>query len=147
MPSEAAPSIVADCSTISAETSQQVRRQPAVTRSLAEVTVLAEPSGASREAFPDGLTNSAMASTFTRYKTPSSGNLDFHPTVTAELLPVGSLVRQIVPSLIGYGSADQHFAALIELEAQPAGRPPESERAGISGVLDSADAHGPGAVP
>jgi hypothetical protein len=73
---EAASSIVADCPTILVETSQPVRRQLAVTRSLAEVTVLARPSGASQEAFPDGLNHSAMGSTFTRYKTSAFGNSD-----------------------------------------------------------------------
>jgi hypothetical protein len=80
MSSEAAPSIVADCPTIPVETSQQVRRQPAVTRSPAGVTVLAQPSGASGEASLDGLKNSVTGSTFTRYKTSAFGNLDFPPT-------------------------------------------------------------------
>jgi hypothetical protein len=71
---------VADCPTILMETSQQVRRQLAVTQSLAEVTVPAQPGDASREAFLDGLNNTAMGSAFTHYKTSAFGNLDFPPT-------------------------------------------------------------------
>jgi 3-hydroxyisobutyrate dehydrogenase-like beta-hydroxyacid dehydrogenase len=226
MSSEAAPSVVVDCSTISAETSQQVRghlaergtallaapvmgnprvadagrltlavsgpadtflmAQPyldllgaratyvgdgelarivklchnlflgVVTQSLAEVTILAQRSGVSREAFLDCLNNSVMGSTFTRYKTPAFVNLDFHPTFTAELLrkdfdlglaaarerqvplPVASLVHQLVQSLIGHGYVDQDFAALIELEARSAGLTLESEGADISDGLDQA---------
>jgi len=79
MSSEAASSIVADSPTISVQTSQQARRQPAATRSWAEAAVLAQPSGAGREAFPDGLKNGVMGSTFTRYKTSALGHLDFPP--------------------------------------------------------------------
>lgn len=233
MSSDAAPSIVVDCSTISAETSQQVRaglaqRGPAllaapvmgnpkvasagrltlavsgppdsfriaqpyldllggatyvgdgelartvklchnlflgvVTQSLAEVTILAQRSGVSREAFLDCLNNSVMGSVFTRYKTPAFVNLDFHPTFTTALLrkdfdlglaaareqevplPVASLVRQIVQTLIGHGYADQDFAALIELEARSAGLRLESENADISdglGPVDASDAKAP----
>ena len=57
-----------------------------VTQSLAEVTVLAQKSGISREAFLACLNNSVMGSTFTRYKSPAFVNLDFHPTFTAALL-------------------------------------------------------------
>lgn len=235
MSSDAAPSILVDCSTISVETSQRVRGQLAergtallaapvmgnprvasagrltlavsgpletfraaqpylallgagatyvgdgelarvvklchnlflgvVTQSLAEVTVLAQRSGVSREAFLNCLNNSVMGSTFTRYKTPAFVNLDFHPTFTAELLrkdfdlglaaarerqvplPVASLVHQLVQSLIGHGYADQDFAALIELEAESAGLALESEGADISDGLDEADSNDANAVP
>jgi 3-hydroxyisobutyrate dehydrogenase-like beta-hydroxyacid dehydrogenase len=235
MSSEAAPSVVVDCSTISAETSQQVRGQLAergtallaapvmgnprvadagrltlavsgpadtflvaqpyldllgaratyvgngelarivklchnlflgvVTQSLAEVTVLAQRSGVSREAFLDCLNNSVMGSTFTRYKTPAFVNLDFHPTFTAELLrkdfdlglaaarerevplPVASLVHQLVQSLVGHGYVDHDFAALIELEARSAGLTLESEGADISDGLDQADNNNTNANP
>ena len=131
-----------------------------VTQSLAEVTILAQKSGVSREAFLNCLNNSVMGSAFTRYKTPAFVNLDFHPTFTTALLrkdfdlglaaarerdvplPVASLVHQIVQTLIGHGYADQDFAALIELEALSAGLPLESEDAEISDGLESADANG-----
>ena len=235
MSSEAAPSVVVDCSTISAETSQQVRGKLAergtellaapvmgnprvadagrltlavsgspgtfrtarpylellgagatyvgdgelarivklchnlflgvVTQSLAEVTILAQRSGVSREAFLNCLNSSVMGSTFTRYKTPAFVNLDFHPTFTAELLrkdfdlglaaarerdvplPVASLVHQLVQSLIGHGYAGQDFAALIELEARSAGVQLESEGADISDGLGPAGSNGANAVP
>ena len=223
MSSDAAPAIVVDCSTISAEVSQRVRGQlgergtallaapvmgnpkvaeagrltlavsgppeefraaqpylallgagatyvgdgelartvklchnlflGVVTQSLAEVTILAQRSGVSREAFLDCLNNSVMGSTFTRYKTPALVNLDFHPTFTTALLrkdfdlglaaarerevplPVASLVHQLVQALAGQGYADQDFAALIELEARSAGVRLESENADVSDGL------------
>jgi 3-hydroxyisobutyrate dehydrogenase len=125
-----------------------------VTQSLAEVTILAQRSGVSREAFLDCLNNSVMGSTFTRYKTPALVNLDFHPTFTTALLrkdfdlglaaarerevplPVASLVHQLVQALAGYGYADQDFAALIELEARSAGVRLESENADVSDGLE-----------
>ena len=54
-----------------------------VTQSLAEVTILAQKSGVSRQAFLACLNDSVMGSTFTRYKTPALVNLDFHATFTA----------------------------------------------------------------
>ena len=57
-----------------------------VTQSLAEVTILAQKSGVSREAFLTCLNKSVMGSPFTRYKSPAFVNLDFHPTFTATLL-------------------------------------------------------------
>ncbi len=110
-----------------------------MTQSLAEVTVLAQKSGISREAFLACLNNSVMGSPFTRYKTPAFVNLDFHPTFTASLLrkdfdlglaaarqaevplPVAALVHEIIQGLIGAGHADQDFAALLELAAAGAG--------------------------
>lgn len=147
MSSGAAPSIVADCSTISLEKSQQAGRPLAVTQSLAEAAVPAQPRGASREAFPDYLNNSVMGSTFTRYKTAVSGHLGLRPAFTTELLPVASLAHQIVPSLVGYELADQDFAALTGLETRPGCLRPESGHADISDGLDSADTDGPGTVP
>jgi 3-hydroxyisobutyrate dehydrogenase len=136
-----------------------------VTQSLAEVTILAQKSGVSREAFLSCLNKSVMGSPFTRYKSPAFVNLDFHPTFTASLLrkdfdlglaaarerevplPVASLVHQIVQSLIGHGYGDQDFAALVELEAQSAGLRLESENSDISDGLGQADADEAHAVP
>lgn len=135
-----------------------------VTQSLAEVTVLAQKSGISREAFLACLNGSVMGSTFTRYKSPAFVNLDFHPTFTATLLrkdfdlglaaardagvplPVAALVHQIIQSLIGTGRADQDFAALLELEASGAGMDLVSENADISDGLDPADTNNSNAV-
>ena len=135
-----------------------------VTQSLAEVTVLAQQSGISREAFLTCLNNSVMGSTFTRYKTPAFVNLDFHPTFTATLLrkdfdlglaaarerevplPVAALVHQIVQGLIGTGRGNDDFAALLELEASSAGLALVSENADISDGLDPAHANNANAV-
>jgi len=128
-----------------------------VTQSLAEVTVLAQKSGISRQAFLACLNNSVMGSTFTRYKTPAFVNLDFHPTFTAALLrkdfdlglaaarqadvalPVAALVHEIIQGLIGAGHADQDFAALLESAAAAAGLPLVSENADISDGLGPTD--------
>jgi 3-hydroxyisobutyrate dehydrogenase len=136
-----------------------------VTQSLAEVTILAQKSGVTREAFLTCLNKSVMGSQFTRYKSPAFVNLDFHPTFTATLLrkdfdlglaaarehevslPVAALVHQIVQSLIGHGYGDQDFAALLELAAQSAGLPLESEHSLITDGLDQTDANEASAVP
>jgi 3-hydroxyisobutyrate dehydrogenase len=135
-----------------------------VTQSLAEVTVLAQKSGISREAFLACLNNSVMGSPFTRYKTPAFVNLDFHPTFTAALLrkdfdlglaaarqadvplPVAALVHEIIQSLIGAGHADQDFAALLTVAAAAAGLTLVSENADISDGLDPADRNNANAV-
>jgi 3-hydroxyisobutyrate dehydrogenase-like beta-hydroxyacid dehydrogenase len=131
-----------------------------VTQSLAEVTVLAEKSGVSRQAFLACLNSSVMGSTFTRYKTPAFVNLDFHATFTTTLLrkdfdlgmaaarerevplPVASLVHQIVQVLVGHGSGDEDFAALIRLQAQAAGLELVSEDADVSDGLEPASSTG-----
>ncbi|MGE5133128.1 MAG: NAD(P)-dependent oxidoreductase [Gemmatimonadota bacterium] len=128
-----------------------------VTQSLAEVTILAQQAGISREALLTCLNNSVMGSTFSRYKSPAFVNLDFHPTFTATLLrkdfdlglaaarehgvpmPVAALVHQIIQSLIGHGHADQDFAALIQLAAESAGIELTSENADISDGLGPPD--------
>jgi len=125
-----------------------------VTQSLAEVTVLAQKAGVSRQAFLDCINNSVMGSTFTRYKSPALVNLDFHATFTSVLLrkdfdlglaaarehevpmPVAALVHQLVQSLVGHGYGEQDFATLIELQAQAAGLDLVSENAEVSDGLE-----------
>jgi 3-hydroxyisobutyrate dehydrogenase len=125
-----------------------------VAQSLAEVTVLAEKSGISRQAFLACLNDSVMGSTFTRYKTPAYVNLDFEATFTATLLrkdfdlglaaarerevpmPVASLVHQTVQSLVGHGLGESDFAALLVLAAQAAGLKLISEGAEVSDGLE-----------
>ena len=129
-----------------------------VTQSLAEVTVLAQKSGITREAFLACLNNSVMGSVFTRYKSPAFVNLDFHPTFTATLLrkdfdiglasarrlevplPVAALVHQIIGELIGRGRGEDDFAALLELAAAAAGLSLASENAEITDGLGPAGA-------
>ena len=130
-----------------------------VIQSLAEVTILAEKAGVSREAFLACINDSVMGSTFTRYKSPALVNLDFHATFTSKLLrkdfdlglaaarehevpmPVASLVHQIVQSLVGYGHGDQDFATLIELQARASGLELTSEHAEVSDGLEPAGHH------
>jgi len=129
-----------------------------VAQSLAEVTILAQKGGVSRQAFLEYLNQSVMGSLFTRYKAPALVNVDFHPTFTAELLrkdfdlglaaarqlevplPVAAQVHQIVQSLVGLGFGQSDFAALLELEARAAGLELESEHAEVADGLGS----GPG---
>jgi 3-hydroxyisobutyrate dehydrogenase len=125
-----------------------------VAQSMAEITVLAEKSGVSRQAFLACINSSVMGSLFTRYKTPAYVNLDFTPTFTATLLrkdfdlglaaarerevplPVASLVHQIVQGLVGRGHGGQDFAALLQLEAESAGLSLVSENAEVSDGLE-----------
>lgn len=125
-----------------------------VIQSLAEVTVLAEKAGVSRQAFLACINDSVMGSTFTRYKSPALVNLDFHATFTSVLLrkdfdlglaaarqhevpmPVASVVHQIVQSLVGYGYGEQDFATVIELQARAAGLQLSSENAEVSDGLE-----------
>jgi 3-hydroxyisobutyrate dehydrogenase len=128
-----------------------------VIQSLAEVTVLAQKSGISREALLACLNKSVLGSVFSQYKTPALVNLDFHPTFTAALLrkdfdlglatarehevpmPVASAAYQLVQSLVGHGYGDQDFAALIMLQARSAGLELTSENAEVTDGLTPAN--------
>ncbi len=110
-----------------------------VTQSLAEITVLAQKAGVPRHAFLDFINQSVMGSTFSRYKTPAFVNLDFTVTFTPHLLrkdldlgldaarryevpmPLASLTRDIVQTLIGRGMSEQDFAQLLLLQAEASG--------------------------
>jgi 3-hydroxyisobutyrate dehydrogenase-like beta-hydroxyacid dehydrogenase len=125
-----------------------------VTQSLAEVAILAEKSGISRQALLACLNKSVLGSTFSQYKTPALVNLDFHPTFTATLLrkdfdlglaaarehevpmPVAATVHQLVQSLVGHGFGEEDFAALLVLQAQSAGLEITSENAEVSDGLE-----------
>lgn len=125
-----------------------------VTQSLAEVTILAQKAGVSRNALLACLNKSVLGSTFTQYKSPALVNLDFHPTFTATLLrkdfdlglaaarqhevpmPVAAAVHQLVQSLVGYGFGDNDFAALIMTQARSAGLELSSENAEVSDGLE-----------
>jgi len=127
-----------------------------VTQSLAEVAVLAEKSGISRQALLACLNNSVLGSTFSRYKTPAFVNLDFHPTFTSRLLrkdfdlglaaarehevpmPVASAVYQLVQGLVGNGFGEDDFASLLMLQARSAGLELTSENAKVSDGLEPA---------
>ncbi len=110
-----------------------------VTQSLAEVTVLAQKAGVPRHAFLDFINQSVMGSIFSRYKTPAFVNLDFTVTFTPHLLrkdldlgldaarryevpmPLASLTRDMVQTLIGRGLTEQDFAQLLLLQAEASG--------------------------
>ena len=124
-----------------------------VIQNLAEITVLAEKAGVSRESFLGFLNNSVMGSMFSRYKTPALVNLDYSVTFTPELLlkdldlglaaardqgvpmPVASAAREVVQSLIGHGHGSGDFAALLSLQAAASGLELESENADVSDGL------------
>jgi 3-hydroxyisobutyrate dehydrogenase-like beta-hydroxyacid dehydrogenase len=188
----AAPRVLVDCSTVSAEASARVRAEIAgrgtallaapvmgnpkvvragkmtaavchnlilgvVAQSLAEITVLAEKSGISRQAFLECLNRSVMGSLFTGYKTPAYVNLDFEPTFTATLLrkdfdlglaaarehevpmPVAAVVHQLIQGLVGRGYGDADFAALLQQQADSAGLALVSEHADVSDGLGTSD--------
>lgn len=124
---------------------------------MAEVTILAQQSGVSREAFLACLNSSVVGSRFTRYKTPAYVNLDFEPTFTSRLLrkdfdlglaaarekevpmPVSATVHQLLQGLVGHGYGDADFAAFIQQEADAAGIDLESEHAAVSDGLEPED--------
>ena len=124
-----------------------------VTQSLAEITVLAQKAGVPRHAFLDFINQSVMGSTFSRYKTPALVNLDFKVTFTPRLLrkdldlgldagrryevpmPLASLTRDIVQTLIGRGMSEEDFAQLLLLEAEAAGVKLVPENADVSDGL------------
>jgi 3-hydroxyisobutyrate dehydrogenase-like beta-hydroxyacid dehydrogenase len=124
-----------------------------VTQALAEVTILCDRLGVTRESFLDFLNRSVLGSTFSGYKTPALVNLDFHPTFTTRLLkkdlelglaaaresgvtlPTVALTHQLVQGLIGNGRGDDDFAALIVQQAAMAGMELVSEEADVTDGL------------
>jgi 3-hydroxyisobutyrate dehydrogenase len=125
-----------------------------VTQSMAEITVLAEKAGLKRSAFLEFLNKSVMGSVFTRYKTPSFVNLDYHPTFTPVLLrkdfdlgletaraldvpmPVAALVHEIVQGVIGHGWTDEDFAVMLEYQARASGLNLEPENTAVPSGLE-----------
>lgn len=125
-----------------------------VTQSLAEITLLAEKGGVTREAFLNFLNDSVMGSVFTKYKSPAFVNLDFSPTFTMPLLlkdfdlglsasstlgvpmPIASATRQIVAQEAGAGNTEDDFASLLLTLAAGAGMVLKSENSDISDGLE-----------
>ena len=124
-----------------------------VTQSMAEITVLVEKGGVTREAFLEFLNDSVMGSIFTRYKTPAFVNLDFTPTFTNVLLqkdfdlgldagyrlgvplPVTAVTRNIVAQEVGNGNTELDFATLLLTVARGAGLDLVPEDAHVSDGL------------
>ncbi|HSB25692.1 MAG TPA: NAD(P)-dependent oxidoreductase [Burkholderiaceae bacterium] len=124
-----------------------------VIQSLGEITILAQKAGVPRHAFLDFINQSVMGSTFSRYKTPALVNLDFKVTFTPQLLrkdldlgldaarrfevpmPLASITRDLVQSLIGNGLDDEDFAKLIVQQARASGLELHSEHAPVGDGL------------
>ena len=124
-----------------------------VIQSLCEITVLAEKAGVPRHAFLDFINKSVMGSTFTRYKTPALVNLDFTTTFTPYLLrkdvelglsaarsfetpmPLATVTRDIIQSLMGHGYLDTDFATLLLLQAKNSGFDVKPENVPVSDGL------------
>jgi len=124
-----------------------------VTQCMAEITVLAEKAGVPRHAFLDFLNQSVMGSMFTRYKTPAFVNLDFKVTFTPYLLrkdldlglsagrefevpmPLASITRDLVQSMMGNGMTDKDFSTLLIQQARASGIELKSENVEVSDGL------------
>jgi len=124
-----------------------------ITQSLAEITVLAQKAGVPRHAFLEFLNQSVMGSVFTRYKTPAFVKLDFKVTFTPYLLrkdldlgldagrrygvpmPLASITRDTLQTLIGRGMTDEDFAKLLVLEAEASGLELEPENVPVNDGL------------
>lgn len=125
-----------------------------VIQSLAEIVVMVEKGGVSREAFMAFLNDSVMGSTFSKYKTPAIVNLDMKATFTPVLLrkdfdlgmaasrrleapmPTAALVHQIISSAVGEGYLTEDFAVLLLMQARAAGLEITSENADVTEGLD-----------
>jgi 3-hydroxyisobutyrate dehydrogenase-like beta-hydroxyacid dehydrogenase len=126
-----------------------------VIQSLAEITVLAQKAGMTREAFLDFLNKSVMGSTFTRYKAPALVNLDFHVTFTPKLLlkdmdlgldagkrfsvpmPVASTTRNLIQEMIGHGMIEEDFSTLLVMQAKASGLQLKPENKEVGDGLSS----------
>ena len=124
-----------------------------VTQCMAEITVLAEKAGVPRHAFLDFLNQSVMGSMFTRYKTPAFVNLDFKVTFTPYLLrkdldlglsagrefevpmPLASITRDLVQSMMGNGMTDKDFSTLLIQQAKASGIELRAENVDVSDGL------------
>jgi 3-hydroxyisobutyrate dehydrogenase-like beta-hydroxyacid dehydrogenase len=110
-----------------------------VIQSLCEITILAQKAGVPRHAFLEFINQSVMGSVFSRYKTPALVNLDFKVTFTPSLLrkdldlgldagrrfevpmPLASITRDLIQTMIGKGMTEQDFATLLLQQAQASG--------------------------
>jgi 3-hydroxyisobutyrate dehydrogenase-like beta-hydroxyacid dehydrogenase len=124
-----------------------------VTQCMAEITVLAEKAGVPRHALLDFLNQSVMGSMFTRYKTPAFVNLDFKVTFTPYLLrkdldlglaagrefevpmPLASMTRDLVQSMMGNGMTDRDFSTLLIQQAHASGIELKPENVDVSDGL------------
>jgi 3-hydroxyisobutyrate dehydrogenase len=126
-----------------------------VIQNLCEITILAQKAGMPRHAFLDFLNKSVMGSMFTRYKTPALVNLDFKVTFTPHLLrkdldlgldaarefevpmPLTSLTRDLLQTMIGHGLTEEDFATLLLMQAKASGIELEPENVPVGDGLTS----------
>ena len=126
-----------------------------VIQNLCEITILAQKAGMPRHAFLEFLNKSVMGSMFTRYKTPALVNLDFSVTFTPKLLrkdldlgleagrnfgvplPLTSVARDLLQTMIGHGLHDQDFATLVLMQAKASGLDLEPENKEVGDGLAS----------
>ena len=124
-----------------------------VIQSLCEITILAQKAGVPRHAFLGFINQSVMGSVFSRYKTPALVNLDFKVTFTPKLLrkdidlgldagrrfevplPLASVTRDLIQSMMGNGMTEQDFAALLLQQARASGIELKPENAPVSDGL------------
>jgi 3-hydroxyisobutyrate dehydrogenase len=124
-----------------------------VTQSLAEITVLAHKAGVPRHAFLAFINQSVMGSVFSTYKTPAFVNLDFKVTFTPYLLrkdldlgldagrkyevpmPLASMTRDLVQSMMGNGLAEEDFSTLLVQQARASGVKLEPENVPVGDGL------------
>jgi 3-hydroxyisobutyrate dehydrogenase-like beta-hydroxyacid dehydrogenase len=96
-----------------------------------------------------------MGSMFTRYKTPALVNLDFKVTFTPHLLrkdldlgldagkelevpmPLASITRDLLQTMIGHGMTEQDFATLILMQAKASGIDLKPENVEVGDGLSS----------
>ena len=126
-----------------------------VIQNLCEITILAQKAGMPRHAFLDFLNKSVMGSMFTRYKTPALVNLDFKVTFTPHLLrkdldlgldagrdfevpmPLTSITRDLLQTMIGHGMSEEDFATLIVMQAKASGIELKPENVAVGDGLSS----------
>jgi 3-hydroxyisobutyrate dehydrogenase-like beta-hydroxyacid dehydrogenase len=124
-----------------------------VIQSLCEITILAQKAGVPRHAFLEFINQSVMGSVFSRYKTPALVNLDFKVTFTPTLLrkdidlgldagrkfevplPLASVTRDLVQSMMGNGMTEQDFATLLLQQARSSGIALKPENVPVSDGL------------
>ena len=124
-----------------------------VIQSLCEITILAQKAGVPRHAFLEFINQSVMGSVFSRYKMPALVNLDFKVTFTPALLrkdldlgldagrrfgvplPLASITRDLIQSMIGSGLSEQDFAALLLQQARSSGIELEPENVPVGDGL------------
>ena len=106
-----------------------------------------------RHAFLEFMNQSVMGSVFSRYKTPAFVNLDFKVTFTPTLLrkdmdlgleagrkyevpmPLASITRDLIQSMMGNGMTEKDFATLLLLQARASGIELEPENVVVSDGL------------